>query len=188
MTLTTFLALNREGEKFCESLSTPEASWHVLREHVQECHNGYYQQFASLEVAENSFVGNNATVRKAEGFGFLCWIKGVDLNAEEDLLRNFHLYLGKSAISNAGSHIIRQMLREIFSAKDLQTAPTLQEPNIWQMTPSERRQLVERWKSEIGKIRVAEQIAQLHRRHQEARRYEQRISTDNVSFQLRNSK
>jgi hypothetical protein len=182
--------LNREGEKFCESLSTPEASWHVLREHVRECHNGYYQQFASLEVTESSFTGHDATAHKAEGFGFgfLCWIKGVDLNAEEDLLRNFHLYLGKAATSNTGSGIIRQMLKEIFSAKNLQTAPTLQEPNIWQMTLSERQQLVERWKSEIGKIRVVEKIAELHRRHQEARQYEQRIHTDNSSFQLKNSK
>src|SRR4051794_34304618 len=108
VTLTT-LGLNREAERFCESFSTPEASWHVLRGHVQECYNGYYQQFASLEFAENNYAEDNTTARKAEGFGFMCWIKGVDINAEEDLLRNFHLYLGKSAASSAGSHTIRQM-------------------------------------------------------------------------------
>ncbi|KAI9783521.1 MAG: hypothetical protein M1839_003691 [Geoglossum umbratile] len=177
--------LNREGEKFCESFSTPEASWHVLREHVQECYNGYYQQFASLEVAENNYAEDNTTARKAEGFGFMCWIKEVDINAEEDLLRNFHLYLGKSAASSAGSHTIQQMLKEIFSSKNLQVTSTLGEPSIWQMTSSERRQLVERWNSEISKARVVEQVAELHRRHQEARRYEQRIRAENTSFELK---
>ena len=166
----------------------PELSWHALRGHLQDNYNGYYQQFASLEVAENKHATRNTLARKAEGFGFMCWIKEVDLNAEDALLRNFHLYLGKTAASDVGFPMIQQMLKEIFSSKNLQVATTLGEPSIWQMSSSERQQLVEHWRSEVSTVKLVEQVAELHRRHQEARQIEQRILADNTGFQLKRRK
>ncbi|KAH0543461.1 hypothetical protein FGG08_002226 [Glutinoglossum americanum] len=177
--------LTREGDQFCQSFSMPELSWHVLREYIQENYNGYYQQFASLEAAGSEHGADNSLARKAEGFGFMCWIKEVDINAEEALLRNFHLYLGKSAVSDVGFPIVQQMLKEIFCSKNLHIATTLGEPSIWQMSSSERQQLVERWRSEVGTIKLVEQVAELHRRHQEARQNEQRILADNTGVQLK---
>ncbi len=95
----------------------------------------------------------------------------------------FATYLGVDPstedTSRSGTRIIENLLAEIVSRSRDLDAIVSSGSSIWSMSPTERTSMVDSWKQEIGPQKLADQLAELHRRHQVAV-FEKRKATQDI--------
>ncbi|KAI9844006.1 MAG: hypothetical protein M1837_005941 [Sclerophora amabilis] len=170
------------GSSWCETLSSSNITWHGVREHLRASYKDVFDQFAALD--QSGSFDTHRVARHAGAFGYHCWSRGIDLDGLRHLAAEFSTYLGVDPTANdsvpSSSSLILQMLEAIVSsARDVHDLR--KEKSVWNMSPVERKSLMTTWKDEIGVRNVADKVAEVHRRHQNAvgkrKAYQQNIDS-----------
>ena len=167
-------ALTNEGTSWCESLSSQALSWPAVREHLKRSYPDTLKSFTALEQVEEAKLSDIRLARKAGGFAFEFWSCGGDIQDINRLLAHFESLLGdthefQEDADDHDVHTRSRVLDQIFWNADAAAKTNASSENdIWRLTLSERKDLLERWTVEIEPQTISDRTAEIHRRHQAA--------------------
>lgn len=119
--------------------------------------------------------------RKAGGFAFYYWSEGGDINNLRQLPSEFATHLGVDMSKDekfSCAPTIEKLLVIVASHAELQ-AKLAASHNVWSLSLSARGELINRWRSELDVKFLAEQLVEVHRRHQIALK-DKRAASDDV--------
>lgn len=174
------LDLTAEGVGRCEALSAVDLSWHAVQDHLRLKYPEIYSQFTMLGSSEYG-MSELRLARKAGGFAFYYWAEGGDINNLRQLPSEFAAHLGVdiSRDENAlGGITIEKLLVKVASHAQLQ-ATLAASHNVWSLSLSGRKELLNQWTSELDVIVSVEQLVEIHRRHQIALK-DKRAANDDI--------
>ncbi|KAI9870942.1 MAG: hypothetical protein M1830_003607 [Pleopsidium flavum] len=159
--------LTAEGIGRCGALSTTDVSWHAIQDHLRLHYPRIHSQFTTLGSTEYG-SSELRLARRAGGFAFYYWSEGGDINNLRQLPSEFATHLGVD-ISNgekfSGAPTIEKLLVKVALHAELQ-AKLAASHNVWSLTFSARKELVNGWRSELNVQVLIEQLVEIHRRHQ----------------------
>ena len=171
--LTWLIGLTTEGTSWCESLNSAALSWPAVRELLKARYPAVLQCFTSIEEVEESTLSDIRLARKAGGFAYEYWCNGGDIKDVDRLLQKFNAMLGNgydSPDESDGELETRQrVMDKIYrNAHSLAHSLLSLDDDVWHMDLSQRQDLVQKWKEEIGPKMILDRTAEIHRRHQAA--------------------
>ncbi|KZF19706.1 P-loop containing nucleoside triphosphate hydrolase protein [Xylona heveae TC161] len=161
-------ALFSQGTKWCAAINGERLDWHVVKEHLASHYPSIYDQFSSMESADDGSP-NRRLARKAIGFIYHCWSQGADIVSLPTLSEEFGTYLGVDPFfennSSAAPGIIQALFDKITTRCRQSHDLTAHGVNIWSMSLTERHDLLDRWKNELGDRLLVDQLVELQCRH-----------------------
>lgn len=174
-------ALATEGRSWCEALNDEVLSWPAVREHLQANHPSILSRFTEVEKTDQSNISDIRLARKAGGFAFKYWCEGGDINDVNVLLERFGFLLGSNGhgddVDPCHETALERIQRNIeWNVQDVQQAS--RDDDVWKLTLPERELLLVDWRRQINAQSILDQMAEVHRRHQDATSRRRNVRAD----------